>query len=657
MWLLSASKDETGFLQITLLDQEIIIPFQSKINGTKISQEEVVQFTISFSENNLSNSLWWPRGYGNQQRYELIVSFTNSNNQTNSNPFETKQKISQMIGFREMKVIENSLLENNQIGKDFYFQVNGIPIFAKGANWIPVDAFESRVTDQRIYELVQSAFDANMNTLRNWGGGIYQHNYFYELCDEKGIMVWEEFMFACGCYPRDSDFLNNVKNEVRHQVLRLMYHPSLIIWSGNNENELALGSGSSVGWYYETKLNPYRYVVDYNYLNTDTVYSTLRNYEKIRTWIPSSPSNGILETDPYVERWGNPASEYWGDVHYYNYYDLCTNTSIYPKPRFASEYGFQSYPNLKLLSTVSEPSDWAVFSEFLVHRQHHPDGNIQLDNQISMLFNYPNSTDSDKKFSDWLYLTQCVQALCLRVESEHYRRLKSSEAHTMGTIYWQLNSIWPAPTWSSLEYGNHWKLAHYYTTDFFAETIISSYQDLNTNNYFVYVTTDSMNSQNNGNYSISAYRWVDGKQVGFWSGITSISPLSSVLVFQNNLNSMLNSIPHNEVYFVLEWTVNSTVVADNSFFLTSFNEIRLPAVSFNITVLNVADRTASIQLFASASAPYCFVETLISGRFSRNGFLLRPNVPVTFSFFGTEDFTALELEKSLIVRSIRDTYQ
>ena len=199
-------------------------------------------------------------------------------------------------------------------------------------------------------------------------------------------MVWEEFMFACGMYPRDDAFLNTVKEEVYNQVLGVMHHPSIIIWSGNNENELALGSGSSTGWYAETELNPFLYVIDYNYLNTETLYKTISKLDPSRPWIPSSPSNGILETEPYVERWNNPASPHWGDVHYYNYDDLCTNTSIYPSPRFASEYGFQSYPTLSILSNVSLPEDWAVFSPWMMHRQHHPRGNYQLDNQ--MMVNY-----------------------------------------------------------------------------------------------------------------------------------------------------------------------------------------------------------------------------------------------------------------------------
>lgn len=345
----------------------------TSINDINLEQKESIVVTLNLTLSNIqSNLLWWPRGYGNPNLFPMTISFSSSRNTSQVEENEI------YVGLRSIDIIKEPL----SIGETFFIQVNNVPIFAKGANWIPADAFESRVTDSVIEEILQSAYDANMNTIRNWGGGIYQHDKFYEICDQKGLLVWEEFMFACAMYPRDKNFLNTVKEEVKHQVLRLMKHPSIIIWSGNNENELALGSGSSTGWYMETRINPYRYVVDYNYLNTDTLYNTIHEYDKTRPWLPSSPSNGILETNPYVERWGNPASPYWGDVHYYNYKDLCTDISIYPTPRFASEYGFQSYPSFRKMAEISLPEDWKPFSAFMNHRQHHPRGNEELDLQI-----------------------------------------------------------------------------------------------------------------------------------------------------------------------------------------------------------------------------------------------------------------------------------
>ena len=176
--------------------------------------------------------------------------------------------------------------------------------------------------------------------------------------------------------------------------------------------------------------------VDYEVLYTDTVRATLLEYDTTRPYLPSSPSNGVVEEDPYVMRWGPVQDEHWGDVHYYNYDALCTDVSTFPKPRFASEYGFQAFPSLITLSAISEPSDWAPTSPLMVHRQHHTNGTQQLMNQMAMHFTMPQNSNSTKYFNDWIYLTQCVQTMCIKTESEHYRRGKGEQAHTMGALYW-----------------------------------------------------------------------------------------------------------------------------------------------------------------------------------------------------------------------------
>ena len=372
VWLLPASVEVVGSVSASVYGTS------TKIDDVQLSGLSPITVHLHLSIESLpASELWWPRGYGEQPLHPLTVSFVPS---TNSSAIQQEEKL---VGFRLVEVIQEPLARQLE-GLSFFIQVNNVPVFAKGANWIPADAFESRVTPEVLEDLLQSAYDANMNTVRNWGGGIYQHDLFYEICDKKGLMVWEEFMFACSMYPRDAAFLNTVKEEVKHQVLRLMSHPSIIIWSGNNENELAMGSSTATAWYVETTINPFRYVVDYSYLNTDTVYQTIHEYDPSRPWLPSSPSNGILTTEPYVERWGNPGSSKWGDVHFYNYLDVCTDVSIYPTPRFTSEYGFQSYPNFRAMAEVSLPEDWDPNSKFLLHRQHHPDGNGELDRQIKV---------------------------------------------------------------------------------------------------------------------------------------------------------------------------------------------------------------------------------------------------------------------------------
>ncbi|KAJ7385973.1 hypothetical protein OS493_012305 [Desmophyllum pertusum] len=409
--------------------------------------------------------LWWPRGYGKPYLYTVKVVFVSPSGQEQSS-------ISRNMGFRKVNLVQEPI--KGAPGLGFHFEVNDLPIFLKGANWIPADAFEDRVTSSVLRNLLQSAVDANMNVVRNWGGGIYQHDEFYNIADELGLLVWEEFMFACAMYPTDEEFLNSVKEEVRYQVSgRLHHHPSIILWSGNNENEAALAEN-----WYNTSSMFNRYANDYVKLYIDTIRKTLEEEDKSRPFLSSSPSNGVdTEREGWVAK--KPGSPYWGDVHFYNYTMDCWNRT--------GPYN----------------------SAFMDHRQHHGDGNEQMLDQTKKHFKLSNSSDSLKKFKDTLFIIQVTQAQCMKTETEHYRRLQSElvqgQGRTMGTIYWQLNSIWQAPTWSSLEYGGQWKMLHYFVKDFFAPVIASSYQE--GGKFKLYVVSDLMKPITEGAVSLKAWSW------------------------------------------------------------------------------------------------------------------------------------------------------
>eukprot|EP01094_Clydonella_sp_ATCC50884_P019732 TRINITY_DN3927_c0_g1_i1.p1 TRINITY_DN3927_c0_g1~~TRINITY_DN3927_c0_g1_i1.p1 ORF type:complete len:944 (+),score=224.15 TRINITY_DN3927_c0_g1_i1:90-2921(+) len=598
-----------------------------------------------------SPGLWWPINLGAQKLYELVVSLEDENG-------AVFQKSVTRVGFRSFSIEQQSV--QGQLGTSFFFQVNGVPVFAKGANWIPADSFESRVDDEVLEDLLNSAVEANMNTIRNWGGGIYQHDKFYELCDELGLMVWEEFMFACAMYPRDSAFLDNIQQEVRHQVRRLASHPSLVIWSGNNENEAALG-----GWYPETRKNPYRYGVDYAVLNTQTVRATLLEEDRTRPFLPSSPSNGVVEEDPYVQRWGNVGSEHWGDVHYYNYEAMCTDVSTFPDPRFASEYGFQSFPSFATIATVSEQGDWAPHSPLMEHRQHHPEGTSQLDKQMKMHFRYPSNGNSTVFFQDWLYLTQSVQAMCIKAETEHYLRLRSQAPGTMGALYWQLNSIWPAPTWSSIEYGGKWKMLHYYARQFFATRVVSSYEtplQTQASSFIVYVNNDDGAAEVRGSsVKVSALAWKDSSLLRTWvASVPSVSAGSSALAYENKTMDMLSGIgTRAEVFFHLVWTAESgEVLASNFYIPTNVSAVSLAPAS--IAFSNFKQQSASVVSFSVTStqaAPYVWLDTSLAGHFSDNGLLLWRGEERTIEFSSQDAVTPSQLQRALSARTIRDTYQ
>ena len=248
-----------------------------------------------------------------------------------------------------------------------------------------------------------------------------------------------------------------------------------------------------------------------------------------------------------------------------------------------------------------------------------------------------------------------MHALCLRTESEHYRRLKSQDARTMGALYWQLNSIWQAPTWATIEYGNTWKLAHYYTTHFFNTTIISSYVNKN-GIYEVYVTSDSMENQN-GEYNIKAIKWYDGSVTSEWKGNITINALDSVLIFQEDIDIMLQTTSYNasELVFTLEWIVDEKEIAKNVFYITTISEANLQPTSLTYQI-NTNTLPYGITIQCSSVSPFTYLETSVKGRFSDNGFLCNPNQPTFLHFMNTTNFSLNEFEDSLVIRSIQETY-
>ncbi|XP_064440948.1 beta-mannosidase isoform X3 [Mirounga angustirostris] len=400
--------------------------------------ERIVELFVKINKN-VTVETWWPHGHGNQTGYNMTILFKLDGGLN----IEKSAK----VYFRTVELIEEPI-EGSQ-GLSFYFKINGLPIFLKGSNWIPADSFQDRVTSDLLRLLLQSAVDANMNTLRVWGGGIYEQDEFYRLCDELGIMVWQDFMFACALYPTDRDFMNSVRAEVAHQIRRLKYHPSIIVWGGNNENEAAL----MMNWYNIPASELHTYIKDYVILYVKNIRKIVLAEDKTRPFIISSPTNGA---ESIKEGWlsVNPYDNNFGDVHFYDYISDCWNWKVFPKARFVSEYGYQSWPSFSTLEKVSSEEDWSYNSKFSLHRQHHADGNNEMLLQIGFHFKLPESTDTLQTFKDTIYLTQVMQAQCVKIETEFYRRSRSEivdgQGYTMGALYWQLNDIWQAPSWASL---------------------------------------------------------------------------------------------------------------------------------------------------------------------------------------------------------------
>ncbi|KAF9952916.1 hypothetical protein BGZ70_000430 [Mortierella alpina] len=476
----------------------------------------------SFFLDEVSIKRWWPRGYGEQTLYTLDLTLANEKSIALASE-------SFRCGFKTCELVQDPLVME-QPGDGFCFRVNGLDIFAKGANWIPGHVFDSLMTMDKKRQLLSSCVAANMNMIRIWGGGRYETDEFYQLCSELGIMVWQEFMFACALYPTDDAFLKNVKQEVSYQLSRLMVHPCIVLWSGNNENQEFMVKKYvldvwqipmdafddshnltflSLSWDEATARNPYLFTVDYYKLYSETIMTTVQEIDRSRSFISTSPSAGLISKSPYTERYVLQDSErgLYGDVHFYDYKNNGLHVEHYPKARFVSEYGAQSMPCFRNWKKVSTSDDWHPISKLSVHRNHHGNGQQEMLQQIELQFQLPQAVSKyyhsdpeavssvdvctrEKLFDLFCYMTQCAQARSITGQTEHYIRHRSAASRTMGALYWQLNDIWPAATWSSIEHGGQWKPLHYFIKNAFAEVLISGFQPPEGRSFEIYLCND-----------------------------------------------------------------------------------------------------------------------------------------------------------------------
>ncbi len=382
--------------------------------------------------------LWWPNGYGDQPLYSIKVELMYEGEK-----LDTWRK---RIGLRTMTMH----IEKDEYGESFAHEVNGVKVFAMGADYIPEDNILSRMTPQRTYNLLKQCKDAHFNAIRVWGGGHYPYDAFWDACDELGLMVWEDFMFACANYNLTEEFEENIKAEFKDNIRRIRNHASLAIWCGNNEMEMFTESGI---WETTPKLKS-DYIKLYEYI----IPKILKKEDPKTFYWPASPSSGGGFDDPNDEN--------RGDVHYWDVWHGNKPFTEYRKFffRYISEFGFQSFPSLKTIETFTKPEDRNIFSYVMEKHQRNNGANSKIMSYLGATYLYPND------FDKLIYASQLLQADAIRYGVEHFRR---NRGRCMGTIYWQLNDCWPVASWSSIDYYGRWKALHYYAKRFFAPLMLS----------------------------------------------------------------------------------------------------------------------------------------------------------------------------------------
>jgi beta-mannosidase len=389
--------------------------------------------------------LWWPNGYGSQPLYQVEVALLADD----SSEATLLDKRLYQLGLRTIELRQ----QEDQWGRSFVFVVNGVSIFAKGSNWIPADSFPNRITDAFLEELIKAAVDTHQNMLRVWGGGFYEEERFYDLCDRYGILVWQDFIFSCSIYPFDEPaFLENIQVEIVENIRRLRHRASLALWCGNNEMEMTW-----VEWNWKSeehqKLKP-----AYDKFFHHTLPEWCQVEDPDRSYWPSSPSSDI----PFE----NPNGQRQGDAHYWDVWHGRKPFTSYRDqyPRFMSEFGFQALPPLKTIRTYADEADWNMTSYFMEMHQKNASGNSLMVGQMLDTFRLP------KDFVSLVYLSMALQAEGIRYGVEHWRRHPDRVA---GILYWQLNDCWPVASWSSLDYFGRWKALHYSARHFFAPLMLS----------------------------------------------------------------------------------------------------------------------------------------------------------------------------------------
>jgi beta-mannosidase len=436
---------------------------QPTADGTRTLQLDAGVNHISVPIRIANPKLWFPVGYGAQNRYRFSASLRIGHDMAAHSEVKT--------GLRSIELRRAP----DAWGKSFEFVVNGILIFAKGANAIPFDSFPNRVTAQAHRRILEAARDAHMNMVREWGGGYYESDDFFDICDELGIMVWQEFMFGGDMVPGDISFQENVRQEAIQQIERLRDHPSVVLWCGNNEVETS--------WYHWGDRQEFKESIpeqsrdrvwqDYIILFADILKSAVAQYADPVPYSPSSPSANFEEVPD------NPNN---GDMHYWAVWHQQAPASDYTLqfPRFMSEFGFQSFPEMRTIrSFAHQPEDFDIRSTVMRAHQKNKGGNERILTYMLREYNQP------KDFDSFVYLSQVQQAEIIKIGAEHFRRQRP---RTMGSLYWQLNDCWPVASWASIDYFGRWKALHYYARRFYDDVLISPF--LHDDKVDAYVVSD-----------------------------------------------------------------------------------------------------------------------------------------------------------------------
>lgn len=549
--------------------------------------------TVSLPVSIENPHLWMPNGWGEPSLYKFTASLSVDGVEI------AKQE--RNVGLRTVRVV----MDDDEHGKSFYFVVNGKPMFAKGANFIPDDALLPNVTQERYKRIFEDVKAANMNMLRVWGGGIYEDDEFYDEADRNGILIWQDFMFACSSYPHDPLFVGRVESEAEYNIKRLRGHASLAMWCGNNEIYEAMRY-----WGWQRKYSAEAFAemeCGYNVLFRELLPQMVERLDGTRFYMHSSP---------YEANWGRPNSWKTGDSHNWGTWHgrkpfESFDTDV---PRFMSEYGFQAFPEMKTIRTFAEEKDFELESPVMNAHQKADIGNALIRQTMRLYYRVP------EQFEDLVYVGLVLQGQGMRHGIEAHRR---NRPYCMGSLFWQLNDSWPVVSWSSIDYYGNWKALMYQSKRAFAPILINAIKE--GDDLCVYLVSDELQDHDGVWLDVELMDF-DGKVHGKWTQSGMLAANSSVLFMKKRAGELQGklSAATSLLHFTLK-DKNGATLADDVFYFAYPKDQKLPEANIETSVRRRGD-AIEMTLKTDKLARDIFVEVPVQGvRFTDNFFDLLPD--------------------------------
>ncbi len=567
--------------------------------------------------------LWYPAGYGPQPIYTFTVHVTVGG--------APQDETTARTGLRSI-VLRREL---DQWGRSFEFVVNGIPVFAKGADVIPFDSFPSRVTTEQYRRILQSARDSNMNMIRHWGGGYYETDEFYNICDELGIMVWQDFMFGNDWQPGTYKFKQDVAAEAQYQLERLRNHPSIVLWCGNNETESAFNWKDRDKLPADARLHMWQ---DYLTVFSGVLANAVARFSPETPYWPSSPSADYEEQSDTFKS---------GDMHDWSVWHGRVPFEEYEKhfPRFMTEYGFQSFPEMRTVEAFTIPEDrTSIFTPVMLAHQKNNEGNSLIHDYMLKYYTEP------KDFASLLYASQVLQAEGIKIGAEHLRRTRP---RAMGSIYWQLNDCWPVASWSSIDYYGRWKALQYYARRFYNPVLVSPHMENGA--LAVYVISDKT-APFDADLRVRILTF-DGQSVFEKTQRVHVDPLSSKIFFQLPMSEAMNFQGRDtaQLFASAELTAGGSPLSSNLIYLVPTKQVHLPAAAVQAT-LTQQGGSYRLQLSSPVLARSTYVSFgNLDVKLSDNFVNLLPGEPVVLQIESPSKLP--ELQSNMKVVSLVDAFQ